>query len=103
MDGSKAIRGGIPVVFPNFGPWKLGPQHGFARISQWTVELKGDDYVILTLKVGDLEIHGKKIFNSVLLFRTMMRHVKCGIFHLNYATPFESKVKSYVSTKGITI
>ena len=60
MDGSKAIRGGIPVVFPNFGPWKLGPQHGFARISQWTVELKGDDYVILTLKVGGLEIHGKK-------------------------------------------
>ena len=21
----------------NFGPWSLGPQHGFARTSQWTV------------------------------------------------------------------
>jgi len=36
FDGSKAIRGGIPVVFPNFGPWECGPQHGFARISWWS-------------------------------------------------------------------
>lgn len=37
FDNKKAIRGGIPFVFPNFGPWQLGPQHGFARISRWTV------------------------------------------------------------------
>jgi glucose-6-phosphate 1-epimerase len=37
FDNKKAIRGGIPVVFPNFGPWDLGPQHGFARISRWNV------------------------------------------------------------------
>ena len=49
MDGSKAIRGGIPVVFPNFGPWKLGPQHGFARISNWEVLEEKEDFVILTL------------------------------------------------------
>jgi len=49
LDGSKAIRGGIPVVFPNFGPWKLGPQHGFARISTWKMDQKGDDWVIFTL------------------------------------------------------
>lgn len=53
LDGSKAIRGGIPVVFPNFGPWKLGPQHGFARISKWSVDQKGDDYVILNLTDSD--------------------------------------------------
>ncbi|KAH7321404.1 aldose-1-epimerase [Stachybotrys elegans] len=41
LDGSKAIRGGIPVVFPVFGtaPDKESvaklPQHGFARISRW--------------------------------------------------------------------
>ena len=49
LDGSKAIRGGIPVVFPNFGPWELGPQHGFARISNWEVSEQKDDFVILTL------------------------------------------------------
>lgn len=37
FDNKKAIRGGIPLVFPNFGPWDLGPQHGFARISMWTL------------------------------------------------------------------
>jgi glucose-6-phosphate 1-epimerase len=30
LDGSKPIRGGIPLVFPQFGPGAL-PQHGFAR------------------------------------------------------------------------
>ena len=40
-DGSKAVRGGIPVVFPVFGTAPdhketAGlPQHGFARTSRW--------------------------------------------------------------------
>ncbi|KAJ7181669.1 galactose mutarotase-like domain-containing protein [Mycena crocata] len=40
-DGSKPVRGGIPVVFPCFGPpihseHKSLPQHGFARSSTWS-------------------------------------------------------------------
>ncbi|CEL10689.1 Putative Possible apospory-associated protein c (AFU_orthologue; AFUA_4G08880) [Aspergillus calidoustus] len=41
LDGSKPIRGGIPVVFPVFGPPPANhatsslPQHGFARNSLW--------------------------------------------------------------------
>ena len=37
---NKAIRGGIPIVFPVFGPSKAPstmPQHGFARINEWTL------------------------------------------------------------------
>ncbi|PHH80769.1 hypothetical protein CDD80_7306 [Ophiocordyceps camponoti-rufipedis] len=42
LDGSKAVRGGIPIVFPLFGPpvasheatSKLS-QHGFARSTRW--------------------------------------------------------------------
>lgn len=41
LDGSKPVRGGIPLVFPRFGPPghhlptdKL-PQHGFARNATW--------------------------------------------------------------------
>ncbi|CDS10766.1 hypothetical protein LRAMOSA11252 [Lichtheimia ramosa] len=36
-DGSKAIRGGIPLVFPIFGTKEniALPQHGFARNSYW--------------------------------------------------------------------
>mmetsp|Transcript_20742 Transcript_20742/g.48501 ORF Transcript_20742/g.48501 Transcript_20742/m.48501 type:complete len:302 (-) Transcript_20742:26-931(-) len=38
FDGKKAIRGGVPVVFPQFGqPDKAMAQHGFARTSAWSV------------------------------------------------------------------
>uniref|UniRef100_A0A131XEB9 glucose-6-phosphate 1-epimerase n=1 Tax=Hyalomma excavatum TaxID=257692 RepID=A0A131XEB9_9ACAR len=37
-DGRNPIRGGIPLVFPNFGAWELGPHHGFAHTSEWTVQ-----------------------------------------------------------------
>ena len=50
LDGSKAIRGGIPVVFPNFGPWELGPQHGFARILPWNVAHQTESSVTLSLE-----------------------------------------------------
>lgn len=39
LDGSKAIRGGIPLVFPQFGrPDEGMPQHGFARSNYWALE-----------------------------------------------------------------
>lgn len=34
--GGKAIRGGIPLIFPQFGGGTL-PSHGFARNSSWNV------------------------------------------------------------------
>lgn len=35
MDGSAAIRGGVPVIFPQFATRGTGLRHGFARISNW--------------------------------------------------------------------
>jgi len=61
----KAIRGGIPIVFPWFGartatpddPRTDGPSHGFARISEWTLTfaaLAGNElHVTLTLGPSD--------------------------------------------------
>ena len=40
FEPGKAIRGGIPICFPWFGPRgdnKPGPSHGFARIQPWSV------------------------------------------------------------------
>ena len=40
---AKAIRGGIPICFPWFGPHKTDsslPQHGFARTALWKVVLE---------------------------------------------------------------
>ena len=38
LDGSRPIRGGVPLCFPQFGqPDKSMPQHGFLRNNAWTV------------------------------------------------------------------
>jgi len=42
----KAIRGGVPICFPWFGPHPTDarkPAHGFARISAWEVENNAQD------------------------------------------------------------
>jgi glucose-6-phosphate 1-epimerase len=42
FDAGKPIRGGVPVIFPWFGPRdandKTSPMHGFVRLQQWKVE-----------------------------------------------------------------
>lgn len=46
LDGSKPIRGGIPICWPWFGPASLSeqPQHGYARLVKWTiVSIEEDD------------------------------------------------------------
>ncbi|WP_229217685.1 aldose epimerase family protein [Massilia forsythiae] len=36
-DGARAIRGGVPVIFPQFAERGDGMRHGFARVSTWRV------------------------------------------------------------------
>ena len=47
FENGKAIRGGVPVVWPQFGPGQL-PQHGFARVKAWQLGDKsiGDDVTV---------------------------------------------------------
>jgi glucose-6-phosphate 1-epimerase len=42
FDGRAAIRGGVPVIFPQFGPGPF-PKHGFARTARWTPGGHGRD------------------------------------------------------------
>lgn len=55
----KAIRGGIPVVWPWFGPHpndETKPQHGFARVSEWTLigtDALPNGYTRLRLQLTD--------------------------------------------------
>jgi len=37
FEPGKAIRGGIPLIFPQFGTRGPGPRHGFARVRNWCV------------------------------------------------------------------
>ncbi|KAK0547165.1 hypothetical protein OC846_004974 [Tilletia horrida] len=71
LDGTKPIRGGIPIVFPLFGPAsdhkdahhvKDLPKHGFARTSKWKL-VEQDNYdeddsttVKLTLSNEDVDL-----------------------------------------------
>ena len=74
LDGSKAVRGGIPVVFPVFGPPPKDhatgglPQHGFARTSTWeflgkntseSASARADDTVKLDFGLSSSMLDGK--------------------------------------------
>jgi glucose-6-phosphate 1-epimerase len=54
---NKPIRGGVPVIFPWFGPragYPDSPAHGFARLSEWLVEslaIDGDEIVTVVLQL----------------------------------------------------
>jgi len=56
----RAIRGGVPVIFPWFGPrhdGSAGPQHGFARTAVWELAFAAvaGDEVHLTFTLGPSE------------------------------------------------
>lgn len=58
LDGKKAIRGGVPVIFPQFAERGAGMRHGFARVSTWRVtdsgEQDGAAFAVLALQQADL-------------------------------------------------
>jgi len=72
---SKAIRGGIPVIFPQFGPGKL-PQHGFARNSNdWVVtetRAPSANEASLTLQLKDTE-DSRKLWNHSFVATIVVR------------------------------
>jgi len=61
----KAIRGGVPICFPWFGPRTGAPAHGYARITEWNLAATSacpDGRVTVRLrlpeKVGDAPYSG---------------------------------------------
>lgn len=54
LDGSRAIRGGVPVIFPQFAERGTGMRHGFARVSNWRLVASGDTSATFELTNADL-------------------------------------------------
>jgi glucose-6-phosphate 1-epimerase len=55
QDGTRSIRGGIPVIFPQFSGRGDGMRHGFARISVWRLVDSGEveDICFAEFALGD--------------------------------------------------
>jgi glucose-6-phosphate 1-epimerase len=87
----KAIRGGVPVIFPWFGPrsdGKPGPAHGFARTTEWAIEgtkLRGDGKVEITFVLGPNEIS---------------RGLGYASFHLRYRVTVGSQLEMELETRN---
>lgn len=54
FDGCTALRGGVPVIFPQFAARGSGPRHGFARTRSWQLDAMrvGEDFATATLRLA---------------------------------------------------
>ena len=67
-----AIRGGVPVIFPWFGPNKIDrnlPQHGWARVADWQIENLAEDAVTLNVQSREWRARMQFGFGDALRMR----------------------------------
>jgi glucose-6-phosphate 1-epimerase len=87
----KAIRGGVPIIFPWFGDrsdGKPGPAHGFARITEWAMEaakLRSDGNVEIALTLAPNET---------------TRALGYAAFHLRYRVTIGSQLKMELEARN---
>jgi glucose-6-phosphate 1-epimerase len=110
----KAIRGGIPIIFPWFGPNRhaaaAAPQHGFARTATWhldAVESSGSASLTLTLSLGDNDVGSQfwpepfHAIYSVTFARTLSLRLAVQNSSSHPIT-FEEALHSYFAVSDIT-
>ncbi len=107
----KAIRGGVPIVFPWFGArhdGKAGPSHGFARTQNWTLgfaALAGDD-LHLTFTLGPTELSRSLGFDDFRVAYQLMlgRELKLQLTVANDAAGplvFEEALHTYYAVADV--
>jgi len=101
FEPGKAIRGGVPIVFPWFGPrsdGKPGPAHGYARTSLWEVESAadlGDEGFRIALLLPSDDVRFTATFGTKLEMSLEVPN------HSDLPLHFEEALHSYFSVSDI--
>ncbi|KAK8875733.1 hypothetical protein M9Y10_005908 [Tritrichomonas musculus] len=107
----KAIRGGIPVCWPWFGPVH-NPQHGYARISEWNedsiefTDNKTKAHIVLSLlvdkEVDNQKFHLKAIMDITFGNNTFTQSLKTINLSKDSNTEITDALHTYYSIEDIT-
>ena len=65
FEPGQAIRGGVPVVFPQFNTRGVLPRHGFARTCRWAVVEAADAHLSATACSVTLALQSHKVIKSL--------------------------------------
>lgn len=98
----KAIRGGIPVIFPWFGPHPSdpkAPQHGLVRSAEWQLDKveRDGDAVALELSFGldDFALTYRAVFGTTLRLELAARNTA------RRAADFEEALHTYFHVSDV--
>ena len=109
FDGNAAIRGGVPVCFPQFSGQGTLPKHGFVRTKPWQLATQrcGDDYALLTLVTSDdaathtLWSHSFELEMTVMLEAGALDLELCVSNTGDEALPFTGALHTYLRVDAI--
>ena len=93
-----AFRGGVPLIFPWFGPNKTdisAPSHGWARTEIWQVEDVADDAVTLKLENDAWHLRMKFGFGETLRMRFEVENQSAN------ARNFECALHTYFAVEDV--
>ena len=95
---AKSIRGGVPVIFPWFGPNKNDaslPQHGWARTAIWQIENASDDALTLSVPSRSWRVRMHFGFGDELRMRLEIENQS------DVAQQFECALHTYFAVQNI--
>ncbi len=93
-----SLRGGVPVIFPWFGPKKddlSAPQHGIARTAIWEVGNVAEDAVTLQVELDNWRAQMKFGFSEQLRMRLEVENIG------QTPAPFECALHTYYAVEDV--
>jgi glucose-6-phosphate 1-epimerase len=95
FDGKTAIRGGAPIIFPQFSDMGPGPVHGVARVRPWILQSVSDGVGTFLLKIrkDDPLLPGSHVDVSFTVsFSNTDLHLRLFVKNLDSEAPFSFNV-----------